>query len=368
MPLGHFQPDRYEQLLSDKIDDVLPRFREFYRGEVEVVPSPPEHYRMRAEFRMWHDAGCVEFAMFRPASPRQPHFLTDFPIASRHISDRMPALKEALNAAPLLRGKLFQIEFLTTSDDDTLLTLIYHKRLDDSWEDAARGLATALGVKIIGRSRGQRRVLSEDFVTETLRLDGRSYHYRQAEGAFTQPNGAVNRHMIQWALDHTARSDSDLLELYCGIGNFTVPLASRFRQVLATEISKQAVACARHNIAANGVDNLQLVRMSSEELSQALTGIRPFRRLAGIDLAALRLHTALVDPPRAGLDPATLRVIQRCERIVYISCNPATLLDNLRDLSESHRPTALAFFDQFPYTPHLECGVILDRRIPAGPT
>ena len=366
MPLSTFRPDQYHALLTAKVNAALPGFRELYRGEVDIVHSPAEHFRMRAEFRMWHADGRIEFAMFRPQAPRQPVFLTDFPIASRHISERMPALKAALDADPLLRGKLFQVEFLTTSGDDTLLTLIYHRPLDERWDEAASRLQTALGLKIIGRSRRQRRVLSDDFVTEVVQLDGRRYRYRQAEGAFTQPNGAVNQRMVQWVLDHSPRSDGDLLELYCGIGNFTLPLASRFRQVLATEISKQAVACARHNLATNGIDNVRLLRMSSEEFGHALDRVRPYRRLAEVDLDALRLQTALVDPPRAGLDPATLQVIRGCGRIIYISCNPVILLENLHTLASSHHLTALAFFDQFPYTPHLECGVILQRN-PAAP-
>ena len=68
--------------------------------------------------------------------------------------------------------------------------------------------------------------------------------------------------------------------------------------------------------------------------------------------------TVFVDPPRAGLDPATLSMVQRFDRIVYISCNPQTLVDNLQVLIRNYQITALAAFDQFPYTPPLRswCG------------
>ena len=119
---------------------------------------------------------------------------------------------------------------------------------------------------------------------------------------------------------------------------------------------------ARHNRAANQVDNLTLVRMSSEEFSQAYQGVRPFRRLAETPLEHFRLNTLLVDPPRAGLDSGTLALAKQFDRIIYISCNPNTLLNNLAQLQPSHRVHKLAFFDQFPYTDHLECGVILQHR------
>ena len=131
--------------------------------------------------------------------------------------------------------------------------------------------------------------------------------------------------------------------------------------MLATEVSKLSVRSAQYNLQANTIDNVTLVRMSSEELSQAFAGVRPFRRLRDIDLDSYQFNTVLVDPPRAGLDTGTLALIQRFETIVYISCNPQTLLNNLHSLGTTHHIAAFAVFDQFPYTPHLECGVILRR-------
>ena len=360
MPLSHYHPERYQALLDDKLATIVPRFKPLFPGEPDIFASPPSHYRMRAEFRIWHEGEHTDFLMYGPS--RTPHTLVDFPVASRHISERMPRLKALLEKNELLRRRLFQVGFLTTANDDTLISLIYHKKLDDQWHAAAVELQNALQVQIIGRSRKQKRVLERDYVTERVPVHGRKYCYRQTEGVFTQPNGAINRQMIEWLLDQIPKQQDDLLELYCGIGNFTLPLAQRFRKVLATEISKQAVACARHNALANGIDNLTLLRMSSEEFTQAMDGVRPFRRLKDIELDSFELNTALVDPPRAGLDPATLALVGRMERIVYISCNPDTLLQNLASLGQTHRVQQLAFFDQFPYTPHLECGVILQRK------
>ncbi|HSH57066.1 MAG TPA: tRNA (uridine(54)-C5)-methyltransferase TrmA, partial [Halomonas sp.] len=72
--------------------------------------------------------------------------------------------------------------------------------------------------------------------------------------------------------------------------------------------------------------------------------------------------TVLVDPPRAGLDESSCRQLSGYSRIVYISCNPETLASNLERLIETHRITRFALFDQFPWTHHCECGVLLERR------
>jgi tRNA (uracil-5-)-methyltransferase len=195
-----------------------------------------------------------------------------------------------------------------------------------------------------------------------LQVAGRTFSYQQPEGSFTQPNGTVNQKMLNWAYEALGQREDDLLELYCGNGNFTLPLATRVRKVLATEISKTSVAAALNNLADNKVDNVSLVRLSAEELTEALNDVRPFRRLAGIDLKSYDFGSVFVDPPRAGMDPDTCELTRRFERILYISCNPETLAANIAQLNDTHRIECCALFDQFPYTHHMESGVLLVRR------
>ncbi|ELZ6313460.1 tRNA (uridine(54)-C5)-methyltransferase TrmA, partial [Campylobacter coli] len=67
----------------------------------------------------------------------------------------------------------------------------------------------------------------------------------------------------------------------------------------------------------------------------------------------------LVDPPRAGLDKSVIDLIKNYENIIYISCNPISLKENLKELALTHKVEKFALFDQFVNTPHLECGVLL---------
>ena len=83
---------------------------------------------------------------------------------------------------------------------------------------------------------------------------------------------------------------------------------------------------------------------------------------AGDPLVCDRLATLLVDPPRAGLDEASTSLAARFARVLYISCNPTTLARDVSALTATHDVVRLAAFDQFPYTPHLEAGVLLERR------
>lgn len=363
MPLPDIQPERYHELLAEKVRRKLALFAGLDLPEPRVHASPPLHYRMRCEFRMWHDDERLDYVMFDPEHPKLPVPIRRFPIADARIDGLMPVLRERLAADGVLRERLFQTEFLATVSGDVLVTLIYHRRLDERWRAAADELRRDLGIDIVGRARRQKIAVERDFVEERFDIAGRYYRWRQPEGTFTQPNAHINGQIMHWldrvAVDH---GRPNLLELYCGNGNFTIPQARRFPRVLATEVSKASVAAARANILTNGCDNIDMLRMSSEEFGQAWRDERPFRRLSDIDLPGYGLATVLVDPPRAGLDTGTLELVSGFERIFYVSCNPATLAANLRVLADSHRVVDFALFDQFPYTDHLECAVALARR------
>ena len=357
-----FDPSSYSEQLAAKVERLRELLAPFAAPEPAVFDSPREHYRLRAEFRLWRENEQRHYAMFAPGDKYTPILIDDFPIASLQINDLMPRLKAAWQASHALSFKLFQVEFLTTLAGDAMITLCYHRPLDEAWEAEARQLSADLGVSIIGRSKGKRAVIGRDYAVESLEVAGRTFRYRQPEGAFTQPNGTVNQKMLGWAFEALGEREDDLLELYCGNGNFTLPLATRVRKVLATEISKTSVNAALHNLDDNGIGNVRLVRLSAEELTEALNEVRPFRRLEGVDLKSYDFGSVFVDPPRAGMDPDTCELTRRFERILYISCNPETLAANIAQLQDTHRVERCALFDQFPYTHHMESGVLLVRR------
>lgn len=364
MPLRNIQPDQYQHLLAEKSRLVTQLYSAFEAPAVCVFASQPLGYRMRAEFRIWHENDDLYYAMFAPEDRKLPRRIDHFPIANPRIQAAMPALRQALLESEVLRARLFQVNFLATLSGELLITLIYHHRLDNDWEAAAQLLESSLQTHIIGRSRGQKVIISEDYLEEQLPLDDGEFRYRQHEGAFTQPNAGVNCAMINWACQQAGGLGGDLLELYCGNGNFTLPLAGHFGAVLATEVAKSSINAALHNCQLNSVENLQLARLSAQEVSAALAGDRPFRRLAQLprSLQDYEFSTVFVDPPRAGLDPATTALVTQFPNILYISCNPQTQLENLVEINRTHEITALALFDQFPYTDHMECGVALRRR------
>ncbi|MCG2607362.1 tRNA (uridine(54)-C5)-methyltransferase TrmA [Acinetobacter sp. SM34] len=355
----------YQLQLDAKIARISAQFAEFTPPSLEVFQSPEQNFRMRAEFRIWHTEDDMFYAMFERSEDNQKQVIRidEFPIADKSINQLMPILLQELKSNPVLSKRLFEVHFLATLKGEMLVSMIYRCPLDAEWETLAKQLAEKLNIKLIGRSRGQKLVLSDEFVVEELQVFDRTYQYKQIESSFTQPNAQVCQKMLEWACNAAEQSDKDLLELYCGNGNFTLPLSTKFNRVLATELAKSSVYAAQWNIEQNQIDNIQVARLSAEEFTEAYNGEREFRRLqeAEIDITSYDFDTVFVDPPRAGIDDETLKLIQRFERIIYISCNPDTLHDNLKTLSTTHKITRFAMFDQFPYTHHVESGVLLEK-------
>ena len=358
-----FSDANYQIQLTEKLHSFKDSLDQFGNFPIEVHKSKALGFRMRAEFRIWHEDGIAHYAMNHPGDKR-PYIINNFPIGSDLITSTMSPLLKIINENQRLSERLFSVEFLTTLSSEILVTLIYHKKLDCQWETEAKILEKKLSIKIIGRAKKQKIVISSDSVTETLTVNGKTFLYHQQESGFTQPNAEINVRMLEWASRccSVIESSSDLLELYCGNGNFTAVLAYYFNKILATEISKVSVASAERNFVLNKIDNVTVVRLSSDEIAQAIDGVRLFRRLKNSKLENFNFSTVFVDPPRAGLDSAAESFVAKFDNILYISCNPDTLMTNLKELTKTHIISKVAAFDQFPWTSHLETGFFLRKK------
>ncbi len=389
------QFDFKRQQLVDAFQS-LEMFQNFsFQDHYQSFSSPIMHYRMRAEFRVWHDRDQFDFIMFdQNTKNRIPvkHFLP----ANQLINGTMNFLKNQLmRISNILVEKLFQVDFLSSSMNHLVISFLYHKKLSgletelmekgldlihslESYLNQDSHIAKfsehAVHVSLVIRAKNQKIIVQKDtrdlekkdwVLEKILSYDDRPELFViQKENSFSQPNYTVSQKMLQWVYSavKTNYQGGDLLELYCGNGNFSLSLARLFPQIFATEISKSSIECAEKNIVMNGILNMLVKKMNAEEVSEALSGVREFQRLKGIDINQYNFQWVLVDPPRSGIDDQTLVFISQFSYIVYVSCNPSTLTENLSKLSSTHRPLACAFFDQFPYTPHLESGVILQKK------
>jgi len=345
----------YDKQLEYKTEKIQ---EDFDIQTLDILTSKPSHFRCRAEFKIYHDDSGISYAM-NTLEKKGFIKIDNCSIVENSIATIMPKLLKEIEQNEMLKQRLFAVEFLTSKKDQLLITLIYHKKIDEAWKDEAKKLADSLNIDLIGRSRGVKIVVTKEYIDEILTVLGKKYLYRLYDTGFTQPNTTVNEKMIGWVKEKIGKNDLDLLELYCGHGNFTLPLSEQFRYVLATEVSKRSIYTAIENAKVNNITNIEFIRLSSQELTQALNRERKFNRLKGINLEKFSFDTVFVDPPRAGLDSDTLEFIKNFNKIIYISCNPDTLIIDLEKLKGKFEVSNFAVFDQFCYTHHLECGVIL---------
>ncbi|MFX4210106.1 tRNA (uridine(54)-C5)-methyltransferase TrmA [Aliarcobacter butzleri] len=354
----------YEEQLNYKIQREKERFSNFTNIDFDIIKSNESNFRNRAEFRIWWEKGennkeILSYSMndFKKNILK----INSCEMVSHHIKELMPKLLDELQNDLELSFKLFAVEFLGSSTKDMLVTLIYHKKLEESWIQKAKEIEKRLNIKIIGRSKKQRLVLTNDYINETLNISNQNFFFAYEENGFTQPNTNVNVQMIEWVLENTKNSSKDLCELYCGGGNFTIPLSTKFRKVLATEISKTSIKSALRNCDLNKIESISFIRMSAEDFVQALNKVRAFNRLKDINLDDYEFDTIFMDPPRSGLDDTTRNLAKDFENIIYISCNPETLHRDLDELTKTHKIEKFALFDQFAFTNHIESGVILRK-------
>ena len=376
--IGKTDPQNYDQYLKEKISNVVTLFKKnnLTIDNYSVFESPKEYYRMRTEFCVFfnEDRSDFNFCMFEPnTKPKKRIELQTFPVGSKAINKAMQLLKKYLLSYDELKHKLFQIDFLSNQSGEIIIALNYHKVINeiefkkDVSDIKIQFLNEGLKAQFIGRAKKQLILADTDTILETIHTKDRDFYLYQVEGNFSQPNIYACQNMVQFARECcTDCKEVDLIELYCGSGTFTVCLADLFRKVMSTEVSRVPTNTALKNIEKNNIKNTKIARLSAVEVAQALNNIREFNRLkeADIDIHEYNFNTLLIDPPRSGLcDKEALDFTARFDRVIYISCNPETLVSDLTYLTKTHEIKRIAFFDQFPYTNHLESGILLEKKM-----
>lgn len=176
-------------------------------------------------------------------------------------------------------------------------------------------------------------------------------NYQFPTTGFIQVNADINRQMIAKALDWLSlESHHQVLDLFCGVGNFTLPIAQKVQQVVGIEGDADLVDTAKRNSVQNGLDNAAFYKA---DLFQSVTGSQWFKKQT--------YHRVLLDPGRLGAKQICEQLGRlKPEIIVYVSCNPSTLVRDLTSLQkQGYQIKQSVFMDMFPHTTHAELMVQL---------
>ena len=283
-------------------------------------------------------------------------YLRTFAVARPSIQNLMPKLLDEINNSYDLKNKLFQINFRTNRKNKILVSLIYHKLLDDEMKCSANKISNKLNLNINLRSKNNLYSTHNDLLDDEI--ENLETLLFQTDQSFYQPNHFHMPEMIDKAMSFI-KDPRDLLELYCGSGTFTLPLRKIFNKIFASENNRQSIRCLNQSISKQNIKNVFYARLSAEEVSELFEG-RIFNRMKGIDINDFNFSHILVDPPRAGLDSNVINLIKNFKNIIYISCNYETYIRDIYKLKD-YKIQNIEIFDQFPNTDHLEIVSLLSN-------
>ena len=177
-----------------------------------------------------------------------------------------------------------------------------------------------------------------------------NYKYNLSLEAFFQINNNVTKKMYDKIKEYANSNNDDVIyDLYCGVGTIGIYLANDAKKVYGIEINKQAILDAKENAILNNLTNLDFLDGAVDKT------INKIKEIPNI---------IVVDPPRAGLDNITINTILKLKpsKLIYTSCDPMTLVRDLKQLSEKYVIKEITPFDMFPNTYHVENVCLLERK------
>jgi len=308
----NFQQMDYEEQLKAKvgiIKDCLHRIAKIdHEKEIEITPSPePWRYRARAN---WHaDTVNKTLGYFY----RNSNKVCDI--------DECPKLTEPLqNELQQLRAGL-------------------------PWEEIWNNVIHIDAAAAVGASGGDDiSIYSSEFVDEPAEIifetGGLKYAYNAR--VFFQGNLYITPKLVEAAVK--GLQGNSALDLYCGVGLFSLPLTRSFKNVIGVEASEEAIGFAKKNAERNGIQNVEFIAADTGKWLK-----ENIAKLSELDVLVL-------DPPRIGVEKNVIGSIIEIlpKEIVYVSCDPATLARDLKALFDKYELLEIEAFDMFPQTHHVE--------------
>ena len=328
-----FQQMNYQAQLDAKAEIIRDCLRRLARIEdipdFQITPAPdPWHYRSRAQWQ--YDAVRQKLGYFESGS-RDVCDVAECAVLVPRLQNTLAYLREQMKNGLLPDTR----DFRAVLGDETV-----------SISPPIQGAEPTIS----DDSNSGSEIVSD--ITRTVHGES----YRLNAESFFQANDALLPHLIDAAISEAKGKTA--LELYSGVGLFTVPLARRFGCVIGVEFDAAATKFARDSLTASGLTN---VEVSTRDVGVWLDDVRrhDLSRVSDASATALQnqIDFILLDPPRVGAESRVIAGVLGLKplRISYVSCDPATLARDLKKLiAGGYRLTSISAFDMFPQTHHVE--------------
>ena len=376
-----FQDLSYERQLDAKetqVRETLAHLGGFSEFVVHPIVGSPDRFRYRnkMEFTFHPDAdGLPVLGLHRRGDFRRVFPLDDCWIASPLTSEVVRFTRElarryrwAAYHAVAHTGtvRFLVVRHLPLSDQAMVNLVVAREPVPglEEWAEGVAGLDARIRSVVLNFNESRANVAQGDPARERVLRGERTieetllgFTFTASAATFLQTNSRQAEVLYRAALEAAELTGTErVLDLYSGAGTITLALAARSAHVVGVEVVADAVAESQANARRNGIENVSFL------LGEARDWLRDWPH-------PWKPEVAVVDPPRAGLHPKVVRDLAEFgpRRIVYVSCNPASLSRDLADFAgRGYRLESVAPFDLFPHTPHIECVARLSRITQTG--
>lgn len=365
----HIQPSYQREAKRQQVIQALQRIGGFDKLQVEPMIYAPQDlgYRNKSTYPLARSSsGQVQAGYYRQGSHKIVN-LNQCPVQDSRLHPLLQEVKQDIQQRGwsiynenTAQGKLRHLSLrIGQNTGEMLLTLISSQENLDGiaeqaqfWLDKYSGL---VGVSLNINPSNTNAIFGQ----ETYSIAGKAYlkeifagiELQIAADTFFQINTHAAELLLQGIIKQLdLKGDETIIDAYCGIGTFTLPLAQKVKQVWGIEVHPRSIQQARHNASCNQIHNATFL---VGKVKHCLGQIKQ------------QPDILLLDPPRKGCDRQVIAAIRKLQpaRIAYISCKPTTLARDLKLLcqSDSYQVASVQPVDFFPQTNHVECCVILNQ-------
>ncbi|NLQ18234.1 23S rRNA (uracil(1939)-C(5))-methyltransferase RlmD [Marinomonas sp. M1K-6] len=337
-----------EKQLSSKADWLRGQLRHLISTQtLECLSDKSTGYRRRARIAIEVKKGQVMFG-FRSKASSDIVSIDRCVVLTNSLQTTFRSLKQALSINDLASA-LGHVELLEDTKGVSVLfrlTAAVSEERQHEWEEWAKQEQVTLYWQAPKASKA-------DVVAEKMRYyDLGRFRLRYHPQDFIQVNDIMNQKMLAQAMDWLDPTQQDVvLDLFCGVGNFSLPLAQQAQSVIGVEVQESMVEAARENARINGLDNLSFV---AADLTKPIEN----------ELFHHAITKVLLDPPRAGAFEFLDSIIKIAPRqILYVSCNASTLARDAEYLvAKGYQVLRVGLMDMFPQTSHVESMMLLQKK------
>lgn len=354
--LQHLSTEHQIILKQDAVLEQLERWGGVIPKHIAApITSAAESYRSTARMGVWYEDDGEVTLGFRQRHSKQLVQVVHCVVLAAELNKLLAPLKSWLRELKAVKA-VTHIELLN-SHSGAAVVLRHTKKLDPADLAQLNILEKSLGFSAWlqgGENSGLKGLsgrVADPRLAYQLQDFGLELGFHPQD--FTQVNPVVNEKMVAQAIEWLAlKGDERVLDLFCGIGNFTLPLAKRCAKVFGIEAIESMVERGRENAQRAGITNATFMAADLGKTSEN----RLYQTCGTID-------AVLLDPPRDGAKEIVAKLPQLSpRRIVYVSCNPATLARDAKVLAEAgYQLDSVGVMDMFPHTAHVESMALFIR-------